>query len=290
MHHPNPSLLLAALTLSAAACDRTPATPAPREAAPVVDLVATVNGAPITEADLLLKLKTDTRETEMQPGFRKNMLEAVIAQEVRAQKAVELGLDADPGYQAGVRDLDAQLKAYRRRALAELFERREISAKAAVSETEAKDYFEKNAGRLRTQVHVLQIMTRNEAAAEGAHAAIAKGTAFEEVARGLSPPMPDPAATPWDLGFLPAEQVPPAWHGPLAAMKPGEVSGIIRGPKERFWVIKLVESRENPEVTFESVKPALLERLKGIRTEELREQASRELREKAKVVYSNPAP
>ena len=53
----------------------------------------------------------------------------------------------------------------------------------------------------------------------------------------------------------------------------------------RVWIIKLVERRENPGITFESVKAPLLDSLRAAKIEKLREQAEHELRAKAKITY-----
>jgi hypothetical protein len=67
-------------------------------------------------------------------------------------------------------------------------------------------------------------------------------------------------------------------------MKPGDTSDILRGPKQRAWILKLVERRQNDAVTFESVKGPLIEALQRAKTVEYRKQAIEKLREAANVV------
>lgn len=72
---------------------------------------------------------------------------------------MELGLDANPRYQEKLRRIEAQINAFKRKELSELFWR-EIAARASVSEAEAKEYFAENAARIRTELHVWQILLR----------------------------------------------------------------------------------------------------------------------------------
>ena len=62
--------------------------------------------------------------------------------------------------------------------------------------------------------------------------------------------------------------------------------GVIRGPNNRFWIIKLIDKRENPSITFESIKPSIMEVLESAKIEALREQDDRELRAEANIVYT----
>lgn len=166
-----------------------------------------------------------------------------------------------------------------------MFFRREIEGKALVSETEAKEYFARNADRIRTELHVWQILHRGEEGSlKQALKDIDNGTFFEEVAKRQFPKLPA-GQQPWDLGYLRWHQVPEPWLKAVSDLKKGEVSGIIRGPNKRFWIIKLVDKRENPDIDFESVKLILIDALKNAKVQELRERLERDPRRKARVVY-----
>lgn len=278
------------VAFSALACGSREPTPNPSKgAAPAVsanDVLATVNGVPIREVDVQLKLKSDMHTSEQNPLFRKNALDAIIRQELIRQKASELGLESDPNYQQKTRQLEAQLNAVKRTELGELFFRQQVAGKAAVSEEEAKKYFAENTARIQTELHVFQILwSKEDASVEQAKKDLDGGARFEDVARRHYPTTTT-EQTPWDLGYMKWSQIPDSWRKPIEAMKPGEVSGIIHGPKNRTWIIKLVERRVNPEVTFESVKAPLIENLTSVKIEALREKSERELKEKAKIVYS----
>ncbi len=248
------------------------------------DVLATVNGTPICEADVLFALSSGGHNERIPPEHRKNILEVIIRRELIRQRAVELGLDANLSYQEKLRRMEAQINAFKRKELSELF-RREIAGRAVVSEAEAKKYFAKNAARIRTELHVWQILRRKEGLIEQALNDVEHGTSFAEVARRQFPKLPKAAGRPWELGYLRWKQVPKAWRSVVYDLKKGEVSGVIRGPNNRFWIIKLIDKRENSDITFESIKPTIMEVLKNAQIEKLRAKTNRDLRAKASIVY-----
>lgn len=79
--------------------------------------------------------------------------------------------------------------------------------------------------------------------------------------------------------------MPKAWRSVVYDLKKGEVSGVIRGPNNRFWIIKLVDKREKPANTFERIKPTIMEVLKNAQIQKLRDKTDRDLRAKASIVH-----
>lgn len=256
-------------------------------ARPTAKVVARVNGAPITEVDVEHRIRNDNHEAAPGPDHRKTVLEQLVTKEILAQKAEERGLDRDPKYQEGLRRLEAQLAAYRRQELSELILRRESEKRSTPTEEDARAHFQKNEKRIRTTVHVLQILRRSEAAIIEARSAIERGKPFEEVAKDLFPGLPE-GQKPWDLGYLSFQKVPEPWRETVYDMKPGEMSGILRGPNDRFWLVKLVDVREDETLTFESVKEAVLADMKANRLQRSREELEKELRAGAKIEVLSP--
>ncbi len=285
-------LALSALALGAAhACAQDDPTSAAERAAgsraqppeSTEDVLATVNGTPIGEADVRFALRSGGHDKEVPPEHRENILKVIIRRELIRQRAVALGLDANPRYQEKLRRMEARINAFKRKELSELFWR-EIAGRAVISEAEAKTYFAENAARIRTELHVWQILRRKEGLIEQALNDLEQGTSFEEVARRQFPKLPKTAGEPWDLGYLRWKQVPEAWRNVVYDLKKGEVSGVIRGPNNRFWLVKLIDKRENPDITFESIQPMITEVLKNAKIEELRDKTDRELRAQASIV------
>jgi parvulin-like peptidyl-prolyl isomerase len=275
------SVVVLAMTMSACREGAPPAGPK----TPSVGVVATVNGQPITEAELKLRLKPDQRGEALSPEWRKNLLEAAVVEEAAAQKAEQAGYDQDPDYQQKLSELMAQVRALRRSALSSTYFQKEVAQRVAVSDAEVSAYFEANKAQLQTQYHVLQILRRTEGEANEVLQAIKGGQAFEEAAQqGLPPSVL--ASRPWDMGFLSFEQLPEAWRTVVGTLKPGEVSGVIKGPAARAWVIELLEQRSDPTITLDAVKAGLTETLKARKLLDTRSKLEASLRAEAKVVVT----
>ncbi len=267
---------------SASAGASAPAAPPANDA-----VVARVNGAPITRADVQLKLDSGSHEAVPSPEHEKNVLDGIITREILAQRARTLGLTTDPVYVEAQKKLGAQVRDFERQELSELLLRREGERRDTPTDDAARAYFEKNRPRIATELHVLQILRRSEAQAIEARNSIQNGTPFEEVAKGLLPGLPA-GQTPWDLGFMSFSKIPEPWREWVYELKPGETSGIIRGPNERFWILKLVEVRENPSITFESVREAVLLDMARSGREGARAAIEAELRQTAKIELLTP--
>lgn len=288
----SPRSLLPALALmllgSVVACERGPRAPESRpDAGPTEGLLARVNGVPITKADVQREARGGGHANT---GIEdeKDTLDRLVRQELAAQRAEELKLDPGPEYRAEAARIEAMLQALKRRKLAEAYDRH-VAETATVSDEEARKYFEAEGRRIRTEVHVWQIMLHDRAKIDEARRAVEAGVPFEEVARRSFPKLPESAGPFWDVGYLRWTQVPPQWRSALEGLEVGQTSGVIEGPKSRHWIVKLVDRRENPEITFDTAKPMIVETLRAERLETLRAEAERELRSKARVVYAEGA-
>lgn len=249
------------------------------------EALATVNGVPIRQADVDFALRKG-HGNESADTHRRNILERIIQQELARQRAIELGLDTNPEFQASLRRIEAQLNDFKRKELSKLFIRHEMKEGGKVSETAARRYFVENEATIITEYHVWQILARKEEQVEDALNEIKLGESFDEVARRQFPDLPKTAGKPWDLGFLKWTQIPKPWQASVYDLKQGEVSEVIRGPNHRFWIIKLIEKRKNPRITFDSVKPIIVAHLKNLRIKGLHESTNQELRANSNIVYA----
>ena len=162
-----------------------------------------------------------------------------------------------------------------------------IRSLAQVTDAEARDYFEKNAVFIRTRFHVLQILHRGnpaDVARDGEDAR--RGTPFEEIAARRFPSLPEGPKAPWDLGELYWHQIPPAWRGVVDRLEPGQISGVIEGPGDRRWIVKLAGKTVDPAIGFEGEKEMIVAFLREQRAQEIEERMLRELKASAVVVYS----
>ncbi len=256
-------------------------------------VAARVNGVPITTEELELALapksgRSGDEGADVGPDRRAQVLEALIQKEVIRQRAKALGLDDDPQFTRGRRALEARLVAFDRDELGRLFYQKELRDKAAPSDDEVRRYLEENRARISTTVTVNQIMRRGQTAGEAALAELTAGTPFETVAAAGLPAVPSGARPPWSIGPLRWVQIPDAWRPVLDQLEPGATSGLIAGPKGRYWIIQLVERRVGPEPLLEEVGAVIVERLREQRIEALRAETEGALRRAAKVEILSP--
>lgn len=252
----------------------------------IKDPAVTVNGRRISEAEVQLR-RRDRSMGEPVPT-RDAALEQVVTLELQAQRAEQLGLDQDPDFLAKMEQVASQVRDARRSELAKLYRLKEVLEKAKPTEAEVQAYYAGNAKRLRTEYLIEQLFTNSRAAAEADAAAIAKGASFEEVALARAKamlktvPVPD-GFKPYELPPMTFDAVPPEWWPALDALAPGGVSGVIAMPKERFAIIRLLSTKELPEVTLETVRPRLEAVLKAKALEERRLTLDADLRRNATI-------
>jgi len=171
--------------------------------------------------------------------------------------------------------------------LSDLFEAREIVAKAIVSEAEIDKYIKDNETRLHTNWHILQLLSRKEATIQEISEKLAAGMNFDEVAAEQFPDLPIEFKRPWDLGYLRWDQVPDAWLKPLEDLQAGQSSDIIKGENRRFWIIHLVDRKISDEFELEKSKGNITRILKQRKIQAMKKQAVSSLNAKAQIIYSD---
>lgn len=286
------SLCIAVATMaSLAACGERRAPPPKAAAAPREKVLATVNGVPITERDVSQRARQAV--TGGGPGHEApaevtsaNVLQTLVREELISQKATQLGLDQDPAFRLRLEELEAQVRAFKRQELSALY-RRYVQEHAAVADADAQAYFEKNASFIQTRFHVLQIFYKGrypEILKD--HQDVEGGVPFEEVAARRLPALPASIKAPWDLGELRWHQLPPSWRGTVDRLEPGQVSDVIKGENDRFWVVKLVSKRTDPGITLSTERERIVEALRQQKATELHDAMLAEMKAKATIAYS----
>lgn len=271
--------LLTALCLGAACRQE----PSPAPTAPVASVrAATVNGAAITEAEVAVLAKGSAHGEASATDQRKAVLDGLVRDELLRQEAVKQGLTVEPAALEELARAEALASIARRKAYADAYLKQALE-RAEPTEAEARAFFEQHGELVRTEFRVQQLFLRDEAQLRRAHQELVAGAPFEDVARRLYPDLPAGVGTPWELGFLAFKQLPEAWRPALATLQPGQFSDVLKGPNGRFWIIKLVEKRPRSSVTFEEVKPFVLEDLRRSRLETVPSRVELELRKWARI-------
>lgn len=271
----------------AAASPSGPASAAAASAAAVpaglpADTVVTVNGVPITEADIRMESKGDAHGALPDEGKRQVIVDSLVRRELLRQAALARHLETSPEYLARRVNLDAQIRAFERQELpAALF--RGLLAESAVTEDEAKAWYAANEKRVGVEVHIKQLLLKSRAAADKAKAELDAGRSFDEVAAAQFPNLPAGAKTPWDLGFMHWGKMPPQWLGVVFDTPDGKSTPIIEGAGNRFWILEVTEKRPAPAGAFDTVKAAVIERLRAERVGEMQAKLEEDLRKQAKI-------
>lgn len=248
-------------------------------------ILATVNGVPITEYDVNLNLRRVAHGEKVPREATPNILQNLVRNELIYQQSLELGLDNNQEYRRKLSEADAQLRDYKRKEISTLYGEY-IRNKSVVTDSEAKEYFEKNSKRIQAKVHLGQIYYKGEETRISEdYKELKSGKSFEKVASKRFPNLPKGMNAPWDLGYLHWSQIPPSWQDSIDRLKPGQVSDIIKGPNERFWVIKLIDRTVDPNITFATEKERIVEILRKQKTDELAETMLGQMRAKSKIVF-----
>lgn len=282
-------LLLAACHKPDAPSSATPST-APRAAPPAAaqgsgEVAVEVNGVAITRDELGDSARNTSPHGAGAAESENDTLQRVVLDELVAQRAVQLGLDQDATYREALRQAEARHRVWKRNQLVALFEHWQDGQRSTISEADARAYFAAHEADIRAEVRVGQILVRDEAAANQCLHDLQSGTAFDDVARRLVPVAATPNERPWELPFMRWVQVPEAWRAPLQALQPGQTTGILRGPNHRFWILKLLDRRGRPELTFESVRDEISQTLQAERAVSVRAGLRDDLRRHAQVNY-----
>lgn len=254
-------LILAVAALAAAASCQGTSTAAPRTVLRA-GVVAVVNGVEITEADLAVAMTAAARagdphrgDTDAAPPVRAEVLDRLIDQELAAQRGAARGLDRDPQFAAELAARRAEVDAFRRQRLAEALAHT-VRGEVAISDAELRSYYAEHLDQIQTVTHVAQILVRDRAAIEAARRDLDAGAAFDQVAARQFPTVPT-GTRPWDLGELTWNQLPPAWSGIVDTLAVGATSPIIEGPRNRLWIVEVVDRRVDRSITFDAARPAI---------------------------------
>ena len=215
---------------------------------------ATVNGQPITDADLAVAEQdlASGLPPQMTPEQKRDyLLSYAIDLKLAAAEAEKQKLVAQA-------DIDRRLAYYRQKILMEQLLAK--SAKDAASDEAMKKLYDETAKTIKPEdeVRARHILVENEADAKKAYDRVKGGEDFAKVAKELSK---DPGSSDGgDLGWFTKDRMVKEFADAAFALKPGEVSQPV---KSQFgWhIIKLEERRQKAVPTFDQVKPQIADYL-----------------------------
>ena len=245
-------------------------------------IIAKVNGTPITEEDLSVRLPGAHGERKAY-GNPQKALDDVITEELLYQQGQKIGLDKDPGYRAQVAKLKHQLAIAKRAEMTRRVYNTQIAAKIEITNADAKNYYDKNANQITTELHLGVISFNNKEQAEEALGKVRGGAPFESIARSVMGSQVSAGREPWDLGFLSWDQIPVDFVDAVYRLKPGEVSDLVSSKRTGYQIFKLFAARKNPKADFTSLSGLIMNRLRDEKVIEAYEQYVEKLKKEAKI-------
>lgn len=256
--------------------------PAGQATPPGGEVVATVNGTPITrsEVDFWMMGGHGQRIT---PELKKQALEDRIEAELVYQRGLELGLDRDRKYQDAIRHQLMKIEASKRREMARRVGNAEIAARVDVKEADARAWFDAHADAIKSEYHLASITFRSPQAAQAAQAELKAGEAFEAVAAKHDPAAKAGQAPSWDMGFLGYQQMPAEWSEAVTKLEPGQITGIVHGQRTGIRIFKLIARRPNPKADFDHMKGMIMNRLRDEKIRAAQAAYIKGLKAKAKI-------
>lgn len=213
------------------------------------EILATVAGEPITKEDLdtfLQKLPQNQKAYAANPQMREYYLDQLVSMRLYAKLGADMKLDETEGFRMIMEDV--------RRELLSQFAMKETLKDVAVTEEEAKAYYEEHPEQFvkGEMVQAKHILVETEEACGDIAKEIAEGTkTFEEAAKAYSNcPSKDRGG---DLGQFGKGQMVKEFEDAAFAAEIGNVVGPVK-TQFGYHLIK-VESHEQPEtLKFDDVK------------------------------------
>jgi peptidyl-prolyl cis-trans isomerase C len=279
--------LLASTSVAALAQDNTapaqpPAATEAAPAAPALDpatVVATVDGAEITEADVkLAETELDQQFAQLTPEQKRAAaLSAIIEIRVMSNKAKASGLDNDPAFKRRIEFLN-------QRALhAELIDK-EVAPQINDEAVRARYDKEMAAATPVNEVKAAHILVKTKEEAEAIIKELDGGADFAAIAKEKSTD-PGSGAAGGDLGYFSAGQMVPEFEKAAFALNPGEYTKTPVESQFGFHIIKLEDKRAKQPPAFDAVK----DQIRQVVFRDKYFETVKTLRDAAKVEITDPA-
>jgi parvulin-like peptidyl-prolyl isomerase len=178
---------------------------------------------------------------------------------------MKLGLDKDPSYREKFAKPEGVSPGARRLEMARRVFNTQIAAHIDVRYQDGKNYYDKNAELIATELHLEMVRFGNRAEAEGALKKLRGGAPFESIARPVMGDTPVDGRVPWDLGFVKWDKIPVDFADSVYSLKPGEVSDILGSGQTGFQIVKLRASRKLPKVEYPLISATVMNRLRDLK-------------------------
>jgi peptidyl-prolyl cis-trans isomerase C len=206
---------------------------------------------------------------------QKQLLEGLVRRELLLQEAEKRKLADRP-------EIAEQVAQLRRDLMIRALLQDEVTSKVTVDDKDVEAYFKSHPDEFSgDQVKVKHILVRSEAEATEVEDRLKKGESFDKLAREVSI---DTASVPkgGELDYFRYEQMVPEFSKAAYALKPGEVSAVVKSPFG-FHVIKFVNRKKGNPLKLEDIKEQLRKKLADERRGQRFQEWMKELEASAKI-------
>jgi len=218
---PGAKCLLALLTLLGLTAWVAPAPAQPDD--PAENVLALVNGTPVTEARLegLVAAYEKKKRRGVTAEEKGQLLDNLITRRLILQKPSVQAMRNDPRVAARIQEFEEEL-------LVERYLKEQIGSKVSVSDEEIRAYYDQHRHEFSTPPKVVarHILLRNREDAEKVLALLGGGKDFRELAKQWSIDLPM-ALKGGTMGTIEKGKTLPELEEALFQLQPGEVSGIV---------------------------------------------------------------
>lgn len=222
--------------------------------------VLKINDKSFTAADVEKDIAQEVRRSPRELGpflatkdGQKQFLDRIVRRELLLQEAEKRKIGDQP-------QIVDQVTALRRELMIRTLLQEEIGAKIKVEDKEVQDYYTAHPEEFSgDKVRARHILVQTEDEAKQVLDRLGKNEPFEELAKTLSKDT-STAAKGGDLGFFSRDQMVQDFAKAAFALKPGEVSGVVKSPFG-YHVIQVLDRQKGQPLTFEQVKAQLQRRL-----------------------------
>jgi len=256
-------------------------------AASAADLLVTVDGKKITSDDAERFVRsTSPKQTfaKASDDEKKIIIDRLVERALFMEASKKAGIDQDPDYIKALAVVKDEL-------LINQWMRKQFDA-TVVSESEAKEFYDKNKNQFQEpmQVHARHILFKSDEAA--AKAVIKELSAlsgdklkakFIELAKSKSE---GPSGTKGgDLGFFAAGQMVAPFSKAAFALDKGAITAEPVKTQFGYHVIYVEDKKEPVTISYEKVKENIIQNLKQTQFRDMLLKSAKEMKSKAKVVF-----
>ncbi|WP_292658669.1 peptidyl-prolyl cis-trans isomerase [Nitratifractor sp.] len=250
------------------------------------DVVATVNGHQITKEDLNAFLQQSMPNQPitydmLDPKTKKKVLDGLIETEILSEAAQKAGVEKDPEFQR-------MLKLAKQKLMINAWAKQQFD-KIIVSESEAKEFYQKHADKFAVpaRVHARHILVKDEKKAQeiidqlkGLKGEALKQKFIELAKKESTGPTGSKGG---DLGYFTPKQMVLPFSKAAFALQPGEIT--LKPVKTQFgWHVIYVEDKKPAQtIPFDKVKDRVIATLKQQRFVEKMKQETDLLKKNADI-------